>query len=503
VDGSSPHEAAPAPGAEASRQALRRLDRSLVSGIAWTVVFRWAAQVVSWAATLYVARVLSPGDYGLVAMAAVPIGLARLVEDLGLDAVIVQDRKLSEDQLASLAGSALCLGVILTTTFIVLAGPIALYFREPTVAALVIAMSLTFVTDSLQVLPRAFLQRDLAFRTLGWLHGTQVTTAAVVLTICAALSFGHWALVLNNLISAVAITAVLYALRPFRIAWPRQLGTIAGSLIAGWRMMVSRAAWYGYTSLDTTIIGRVLGKEPLGAFGFAMTFALLPVSEVSLMVSKVVPGVFSSVQESREDLRRYFLMLTEAISYLALPMSVGLALTADDFVLLALGPKWVDVILPLRILCAYAAINASQMLVSHVLLWTGHFRANMWFNVFALVLLPTGFYIGVHWGVPGVTWAWVVGFPLSIVPSVIMMARILELPMAAYFRALRPALTACLVMIAAVWLLREALPPGWSHATRLGAQAATGALVYTIVMLTLFYRSVVAIYQTIRDARRG
>lgn len=499
----SPHEDAPARGEEDSRQTLRRLDRSLVSGIAWTVVFRWAAQAVSWAATLYVARVLSPGDYGLVAMATVPIGLARLVEDLGLDAVIVQDRKLSDDQLASLAGSALGLGVILTTTFIVLSGPIALYFREPTVAALVVAMSLTFITDSLQVLPRALLQRDLAFRTLGWLHGTQVTTAAVVLTICAALSFGHWALVLNNLVSAVAITAVLFALRPFRIAWPRQLGTIAGSLVAGWRMMVSRATWYGYTSLDSTIIGRVLGKEPLGAFGFAMTFALLPVTEVSLMVSKVVPGIFSSVQESRPNLRRYFLMLTEAVSYLALPMSVGLALTADDFVLLALGPKWVDVILPLRILCGYAAINASQMLVSHVLLWTGHFRANMWFNVFALLVLPAGFYVGVHWGVAGVAWAWVVGFPLSIVPSVIMMARILELPTAAYFKAVRPALTACVVMVVAVLLLREALPAEWSHAMRLAAQVAAGALVYAVVMLTLFSRSVLAIYRTILDARRG
>jgi teichuronic acid exporter len=299
------------------------------------------------------------------------------------------------------------------------------------------------------------------------------------------------------------MTVVLYILRPFRLAWPRELGSIANSLVAGWRMMVSRAAWYGYTSLDSTLIGRVLGKDPLGVFGFAMTFALLPVTEVSLVVSKVVPGVFSSVQDDRSNLRRYFLILTAAISYLALPMSVGLALTADDFVLLALGPKWVDAILPLRVLRAYAAINASQMLVSHVLLWTGHFRANMWFNVFALVLLPTCFYVGVHWGVVGVAWAWVVGFPLSIMASVIMMARILGLPLTAYLKALRPALTACLGMIVAVLLLREILPPDWSHAARLTAQVVTGALVYTAVILSLFFRPVVAIYQTIREARRA
>ncbi|HEY1126146.1 MAG TPA: hypothetical protein VGF83_00135, partial [Actinomycetota bacterium] len=63
--------------AETLAEDQRRLDRSLVSGIAWTVAFRWIAQVISWAATLYVARILVPGDYGLVAMATVPIGFAR------------------------------------------------------------------------------------------------------------------------------------------------------------------------------------------------------------------------------------------------------------------------------------------------------------------------------------------------------------------------------------------------------------------------------------------
>ena len=501
-------ENTPSPGGAATcngtaSRDTRDLDRSLVSGIAWTAVFRWLAQAVSWAATLYVARVLTPADYGLVAMAALPIGLARLIEDLGLDAVIVQDRTLADDQLASLAGSALGLGVFLTACFMALSAPIAAYFREPGVTALIVVMSLTFVTDALQVMPRAMLQRDLAFRTLAWLHGVQVTVTAVILVGCAILAFGHWSLVLNNLLTAGVMTVVLWILRPFRIAWPRRLGRITGSLVAGWRIIVSRAAWYGYTSLDSTMIGRSLGKQSLGAYGFAMTFASLPVSEVSLMVSKVVPGIFSSVQKDQATLRRYFLLLTEVVSYVTLPMAVGLALTADDFVLLALGPKWVEVIAPLRILCAYAAVNASQMLFSHVLVWTGHFRANMWFNILAVVLLPACFYVGIHWGVVGVAWAWVIGFPLSIAPAVVVLARILAMPASAYLRALRPALTACLIMSVAVVLLRQLLPPDWSHAARLAVQAGCGAVVYTVALLSLFFRPVVTIYMAIRDARRA
>jgi PST family polysaccharide transporter len=488
--------------AETLAEDQRRLDRSLVSGIAWTVAFRWIAQVISWAATLYVARILVPGDYGLVAMATVPIGFARLVEDMGLDAIIIQDRTLSSEQLASLAGSMLGLGVLLTGAFLALALPIASYFREPAVAAVVAVLSVTFILDAIQVLPRALLQRDLRFRTLAWLHGLQVTVAAVVVAGAAALHLGHWALVLNSLLSSAVVTATLYALRPFQVGWPRKLGHIAGSLMSGWRMLVSRGAWYGYSSLDSALIGRVLGKDALGIFVFAMTFASLPVTEVSSMVSKVVPGVFSSVQDSPRQLRRYFLLLTEAVSYITLPMSVGLALTAQDFVLLALGPKWVDVILPLQILCLYMAINACQMLISHVLLWTGHFRANMWLNILTLVVLPVGFYVGLHWGVPGVAWAWAIGFPITVLPVAFLMVRILDVRARDFGDALKPAVVGCLVMTVAVLLTRDVLPVSWSHGLRLIAQALAGAVLYAVALLGLYWSRVLGMYQVVREAIR-
>ncbi|HJR03044.1 MAG TPA: oligosaccharide flippase family protein, partial [Methylomirabilota bacterium] len=71
-----------------------RLDRALVSGIAWTALFRWSAQLVSWVATAFAARLLTPGDYGIVSMATIGIGLIRMVEDFGLDSILVQDRSI-------------------------------------------------------------------------------------------------------------------------------------------------------------------------------------------------------------------------------------------------------------------------------------------------------------------------------------------------------------------------------------------------------------------------
>jgi PST family polysaccharide transporter len=484
------------------QEELRGTDRMLLAGIAWTAIFRWIAQAISWASTLYVARILVPADYGLVAMAAVPIGFARLVEDLGLDAIILQDRTLDREQLASLAGSVLCLGVVLTASFSLLATPIAAYFREPAVAAVVVALSLNFVLDAVQVVPRALLQRDLRFRTLAWLHGLQVTIAALVVGIGATLAWGYWALVLNGLASSMVVTIVLFGLRPFSVSWPRQLARISASLVSGWRMIVSRAAYFGYTSLDSAIIGRGLGKDALGAYGFSMTFASLPITEVSSVVGKVVPGVFSAVQESAAKLRRYFLVLTEALSYVTMPMSVGLLLTADDFVLLALGPRWEAVVLPLRILSLYMIVNASQMLFAHVLLWTGSFRAYMWLSVLSVAILPLCMYVGVHWGLAGVAWAWVLGFPLTVIPALFVVRRLLELRPIQYFGALLPAAIGCVVMSAAVLLVRHLLPPTWPHAGRLAVQVAAGALAYPLALLVAYRPRVWMIYELVRDSRR-
>jgi len=132
-----------------------------MSGIAWTLVLRWLAKAVSWTATLYVARVLSPADFGVMAMATVPIGLARLIGDFGIEAILVQNRAPGQSQLAALASTTLVLAGALAALFVALARPISWYFREPAVAGIVVVLSLTFVTYTLQLLLRALLQRDL------------------------------------------------------------------------------------------------------------------------------------------------------------------------------------------------------------------------------------------------------------------------------------------------------------------------------------------------------
>jgi len=463
------------------------LDRQLFVGIAWTAVFRWIAQLISWIGTFYAAHLLAPGDYGVVAMAAVPIGFLRVVEDFGLDAVLVQDRSLEREQLARLAGLALAVGLACCCVFLVAARPIAAFNREPVVASLVSALSVTFVLDSLQILPRAALQRELRFRTLAAVMATQFLVSSATLVTCAKLGLGPWSLVLNSIVGGVAVTGILIRLAPYPVAWPRGISSLARPILSGWRILVSRACWYGYSNADQLLIGRVLGKDPLGAYSFAMTFAALPAQEVTSVVSRVVPGVFSEVQTKQSELRRYFLLLTETMAYLAFPAAIGLALTADRVVAIALGPQWGAVVLPLRILCVYYAFYSAQVLVVHVLMWTGNFRANMWLTALALIGLVAGFAVTVRWGIVAIAWSWVVVFPLVNLPPLGLTARLLELKLREFFGALVPATLGCVVMAGVVTLVRGRLSADLGDVAGLAVEATAGATTY-FAFLALGYR---------------
>ena len=465
---------------------------------------RWLAQAISWVGTLIAARILLPGDYGLVAMAMLPIGLVRMVEDFGLDAVLVQDRRIEGALQAQLAGFALLLGAGLALVFLALAHPIAGFFNEPSVEQVMRWLSLLLIFDSLQIVPRALLQRELAFRRLALLTLIQVCVTQGALVYAAMSGLGYRSLVINTLAGGFIVTVLLLWWRPYPVRLPRDFKAIAAPITQGWRLLVSRAAWYAYTNTDQTIVGRMLGKDSLGAYSFAVTFANLPVQEITSVASRVVPGVFTEVQHDRPLLRRYFLTLTEAIAFLALPAAAGIALTADVLVAVALGPQWTAVVAPLRILSFAAAFTAAQVLVSHVLMWTGRFRANMWCSVLAAAVLPLAFLFGAEFGLAGVAWAWALALPVVNLPAMFIAFRALGIGFPQWLRALLPAVLCTAIMAGGVLAARAVVPEvGLPNFVRLGALIGAGVATYVAAVLLAYRKRVWEFIAVVRGSSAG
>jgi O-antigen/teichoic acid export membrane protein len=241
------------------------LDRELVTGIAWTAVLRWSAQIISWVATAVAARLLVPADYGIMTMAMLAVGLVRMVDDIGLDdAVLVQDRGIAGDSQARLAGLAILIGALASGAMHCLR-PIAAFFSEPEVAVVVGMLGTLTLIEALQVIPRAGLQRALRYPRLGWAQFIQIAVTQSVLLLGAHLGWRHWALVSSTLAGAAVATVLLIAWHPYAVRWPWDLLKLTVPLLRGGRILLARIAWYVYSSADQTIVGRLLGKTRWGS----------------------------------------------------------------------------------------------------------------------------------------------------------------------------------------------------------------------------------------------
>jgi PST family polysaccharide transporter len=492
---------APSSGASA-RGERATLDRSLLHGIAWTGGIKWLTQLLSWASTLIVARILTPADYGLVGMATVYLGFVQLVNEFGLTAAVIQRRDLDEDQIARIGGLSALLGAAFLALSVALSGPVAHFFGESDVRWIVVTLSLTFVTTGFQVLPRSLLTRDLEFRKIAWIDGVEALVLTASTLLLAVAGFRYWALVIGAVLSKGVSTLLAIFTRPHRLAWPSRFRSIAGAVTFGWHLVVSRTSWYAYSNADFTTVGRLLGSAALGAYTFGWTIASIPVDRVSALIGGVTPGIFAAVQHDHPALRRYLLRLTEGLALVTFPASVGLALVADEFVLIALGEKWRPAIVPLRLLALYGGYRSINALFSQIMVATGHSRRFMHFSLLSTAVMIPAFIIGAHWGVTGVAMGWIVGYPLVVFPIMSYTFGIIQLPLRPYLAALWPALSGSAAMAAAVLALRHLTPAAWPATLAFALHTVTGAATYAAVVWFFHGHRVRAFMGLLREVRR-
>lgn len=522
----------PPPASSPAAPARLDLDRSLVKGIAWTGGVKWLSQTLRWASTLLIARLLTPADYGLVGYATVYLGLVALINEFGLSAAIVQQRTLTQRQIARLGGLSLILGVFFFAFSAAISGLVASFFHEPRVQPVLLVLATSFVIRGVQVLPRSLLTRDLRFRQLAWADGVEAAALTVTTLTLAYLGYSYWSLVWGSLVGTTVSTLLLLAWGRHPVAWPGRLEEIRESVTFGWHVAVSRVTWYVYSNADFAVVGRLLGATALGAYSFGWTIANIPVERVSAVVGRVTTGIFANVQDDHAALRRYLTTLTEALAIVTFPASIGLALVAREFVLVVLGEQWRAAIVPLALLVFYSGFRSITLLFAQIQIAMGETRRNMQFNLTAMVVLPVLFALGATLGgTAGVAMAWIVGFPLVFVPmQMLRTLRAIDLRLGSYLKSLWPALSATAVMAAAVLAIKLLVPDaafvravhgteamaaalepgaaarvtgdGWLLATRLLVEAMVGALAYVGALL-LMHRRRLGQYATLLRGLRG
>jgi PST family polysaccharide transporter len=389
----------------------------------------------------------------------------------------------------------LILGFTLTAAVFLIAPWVADYFHEPDAVPLLRALGFTFAVEALGTVHLVRLQRELRFgRALIPDVGQSILKGAVSIGLALA-GMGAWSLVLGQL--AGVATGVLLSWAVFR--WIPRLeidASLAGKLIAyGLPLFGVEVMWVVSINLDYVIIGRRLGSELLGIYTLAYRLPELLVLSLMAGVNRVVFPAMSTVQASRDNLRRGFLATTHYVVMVTLPISLGLAIAADPIVRVTLGSDWAGAIPVLRILAIFTLVASMMNADGDVYKAVGRPGILFWLAALGVAMLVPALLFGVEFGLIGVAIGHLcVSITMRVIRTIIV-SRFLEIPVARIAAEWRTPFLGGLAL-ASMAALAMHLTDGASPIVTLAATVVAGAIGYFAVVAVLEGASIVALLRS-------
>jgi O-antigen/teichoic acid export membrane protein len=460
------------------------MERLVGVGISWKLVGQIAIQLTRLLTVVVLARFLTPADYGAAAIAVALAMFAPTVADMGIGSALVQAKAAPRTVRSTAFWGSIAFGFGLFVVAAAVANPIAQFMGEPQVAEMVVAGALTFAIYSVGSTSQAVFMREMRFRSIELRNWLALLTGGVVAVVAAASGAGAWALALQQIAYMATLVIALW----WRAGWRPTLN-FSGSVfreLGSFAIRVAGGRWARLIELLvlSLLIGRLAGVSDLGAWTFAMSMVILPLTLIAIPTSEVLFSAFSRLRDEPERMSALWL---DSIGYLAavlLPVMVGLMIVSPDLVPVVFGARWEVSVGVLQILSVYVLIRGLQSWSSVYMDAVGRPEVTLWTQLASLCLTPVAVLIGVHWEIEGVAACYVICQLIAVeIPMLIIVLSHMRLSVRTVARRLVGITAASLVMAAACLLGRSALEAvGVGMAGRAALTIGLGVVVFVTAL---------------------
>jgi len=301
-------------------------------------------------ATVMLARLLTPSDFGLVAMVTAITGLGQAFADFGLSEATIQRQEITHEQVSTLFWINVGIGLALMLAAVTLAPFMAWFYHEPRLKAITFVVSFTFLFGGLRVQHNALLKRQMRFLALALRDIAAYALAVPLAIIMAWRGAGYWAIVALPL----TLNFIQMALSWLLVRWipglPRRDAKVGSMISFGGKVAASYVIGSVNRSADAVLIGWRWGAYPLGLYSRAYNLLMLPVRQLSTPAGSVAVPAFSRLQNDPERFARYYLRMANLMMWITTPLFGFLFVAAQPVIILVLGHQWQDAAPVFRIL---------------------------------------------------------------------------------------------------------------------------------------------------------
>lgn len=397
------------------------LTEKTLNGFFWMVSGAVVQAVLKIVVLAVLARLVSPTDFGLMGVATIILELSRVISKMVGGAALVQIKNIEDRHIRTGFTSTCILNGGLVLIVYLISPLLADFFEMSLLAAVLKAISIAFIFDSLTLVGQSLMERQLKFKYIASMEATSYALGFGLIGILLAyFEFGVWALVGAYLAQAAILMILILIIQPYSKGLGIDRNAFKELISFGGGMSIARIWNFIANQGDNLIIGKFLGLDVLGIYGRAYQIMVMPAKLIGTTMDKTLFPAMASIQNNKNAIANAYLAGIAVVSLIALPVGVTLIILADPLVDVFLGDGWEGVVQPLQILASCLLFRMNFKVSDSLVKSLGAVYQRAWRQmVFAFcVLLST--YIGHFWGISGVAFG--VCFALFI--NFLLMAQI-------------------------------------------------------------------------------
>ena len=326
-------------------------NKNIISNFLWRFAERCGAQMVTFIVAIVLARILSPKDYGKIALITVFTNIMQVFVDSGLGTSLIQKKDADDLDFSTVFYFNFTMCLLLYTVMFIIAPFIAQFYKSSSLIPIIRVISLTIVISGIKGIQQSYVSRNMMFKrffysTLGG------TIFSAILGICLAyLGFGVWAIVIQQLSNTMIDTMILWLTVKWRpkkmFSWQR----LKELFCFGWKMLASSLLDTIYTNIRSLIIGRMYSSSDLAFYDQGQKFPSIIVTNINSSIDSVLLPTMSNVQDNRSRVKSMVRRSIKTSTYIMAPLMMGLAFCSTSIVRFILTDKWIDCVPFLRIFC--------------------------------------------------------------------------------------------------------------------------------------------------------
>lgn len=375
--------------------------KKIVRGLGWVAFSKYANRILGFITTLILAKLLSPEDFGLVALAVMVIDILKIFKDMGFGQALIYRKDRIEEASNAVFYMTIALNSALFLLVVLLSPFTADFFGDSRVTAVLVVMSTSLIWMALGVVPNALIRKEIDFHKLVVPEIVPVIVGSVIGIAMAFQGYGVWSLVARALLVEVLGVILVWRIAPFRPTFSFDK-EVAKDLIHYGKFIVGTSIFaVALYNVDKFYISKIEGLASLGVYTLALAIASLPVGELGLLVCRVMFPVFTRMNDDIQALQSAFTRTFRFVSAATFPMAIGIATFGPSFTELFFDEKWAAMKVPLQILAVASLLRALSMIIHELIRAMGNPKQVQHFIIYRLLLvgglgIPAVMYFGLE-----------------------------------------------------------------------------------------------------------